>query len=1025
MPTASGLPPDGLDKLVQAVEDLVTAAIRRIAGALARVIRGSPNVGAVHPVDDAAMILPLWATATTVTLVPAVQSVWTASAVALSEEFTAAGVSNSPLGPDQAAAYLEGAANRLVGIGNIVWAQVRTQLAEGVNLGEGIPELAERVMEAAGVSEERATVIARTEVISASNAASFAQAQTLQDSTMSKVWMATPDARTRHTHVVADGQTQPLMSPFEVGGFPLMFPGDPAGPPQEVISCRCTQGYDFEVQDVPPDETTVAAFGDWDVIVADFDPDQLRDNLGRWSKMRLNRLGVYAYPGDIVPSSERIRGIEGEVRVAHVIDGVNGEHNIFIGSGTAAQMSGWQQTAGYDGRTAFLGPPDVLIAALNTALANVHTDHVDGPVRVMGDDLGDVDVETIDTPDGVRVKVTVADYDSQAEYEIEDPPETFEDEDGNPRPLTDEERAEWIAEQEAEAVKANEEFAPGFAVLTPEQVAQLVTALVLDVPPDTLTAAAQVHTGAMVALAPCVDDAYRLEVGAGEPAEQLHTTLVYLGDDADLTAEQRHTILGMCVDLASQHGPMQLDAFGVSIFNPTSDERDTAIVLPLGGEEGPDLAALHDAVTAGVQLHLGDAMPQQHEPFAAHLTLAYTDDLSMAEQWTDRNGPILFDHLRVAFGGDVFDIPLSTCGCGYDTALTAGVNNNPEFNRKHLRGPGGRFKALGERVADAVSSGEGLDGFDREQLRKAAKTHGIELKRGESEDSIKRKLVDKLGGKSGTKETGKEAAPKAPAKRAPRKVAKKAAPAAPPKAAGRAAEVARINDTPIVGEPRRLGGTSGITSLEEHEGGLLVRKDEQRFGSFAEHPDNYGRDPVESADSEELAALVGEAVGVRTPAVMRTSPTEILMEHIDGKSGADIVTWGKPPPDDLLNSDSGRLMGLLDVIVLNADRNEGNWIVDGNGDIAGIDHAESFNSPDAGPRTGSPFAAPFVDVARNDYGSNDMSPEDMATIRPRLEALRPQFDALGHGDWHTAMMKRFDQVAANATGTTSRLVTAA
>jgi hypothetical protein len=51
---------------------------------------------------------------------------------------------------------------------------------------------------------------------------------------------STDDSRTRETHRLADGQRVALGQPFIVGGFELAFPGDPDGPPQEVIQCRCT-----------------------------------------------------------------------------------------------------------------------------------------------------------------------------------------------------------------------------------------------------------------------------------------------------------------------------------------------------------------------------------------------------------------------------------------------------------------------------------------------------------------------------------------------------------------------------------------------------------------------------------------------------------------------------------------------------------------------------------------------------------------------------------------------------------------
>ena len=53
-------------------------------------------------------------------------------------------------------------------------------------------------------------------------------------------WLATSDSRTRPTHRAAEGQRVPVGQPFIVGGAELRFPGDPSGPPQEVIQCRCT-----------------------------------------------------------------------------------------------------------------------------------------------------------------------------------------------------------------------------------------------------------------------------------------------------------------------------------------------------------------------------------------------------------------------------------------------------------------------------------------------------------------------------------------------------------------------------------------------------------------------------------------------------------------------------------------------------------------------------------------------------------------------------------------------------------------
>lgn len=145
--------------------------------------------------------------------------------------------------------YLTEVHNRLVRVPDEVYDLVAGEVAAGANLGEGIPKIRDRVDDVLSTTKSerwpnRATVIARTETIGALNfgrtEAFLTIAEEDTDTDYERIWLSTDDRRTRETHDLADGQRVPLTSPFIVGGFPLAFPGDPTGPPQEVIQCRCT-----------------------------------------------------------------------------------------------------------------------------------------------------------------------------------------------------------------------------------------------------------------------------------------------------------------------------------------------------------------------------------------------------------------------------------------------------------------------------------------------------------------------------------------------------------------------------------------------------------------------------------------------------------------------------------------------------------------------------------------------------------------------------------------------------------------
>lgn len=135
------------------------------------------------------------------------------------------------------------------GITDTTRAAIYAAIQKGVVEGEGITELTANVNAIFDNADAvRAATIARTEAVGSLNQAAQVYASNLPDGTVgSHTWISHHDDRTRPTHRVADGQTVPTDSPFLVGGWPMLFPGDPAAPPGEVINCRCSQAF------LPPD----------------------------------------------------------------------------------------------------------------------------------------------------------------------------------------------------------------------------------------------------------------------------------------------------------------------------------------------------------------------------------------------------------------------------------------------------------------------------------------------------------------------------------------------------------------------------------------------------------------------------------------------------------------------------------------------------------------------------------------------------------------------------------------------------
>jgi len=145
--------------------------------------------------------------------------------------------------------YLNRAGNRMSNTPDEVYGLIVREVERGITEGRSLDRVqadVRTILTASGTPywRNRAMTVARTETIGAVNAGVFRSAQLdaerRGDVAPFKQWISTEDKRTRPTHTTADRQRTLLSEPFTVGGAKLMFPGDPRGPANEVINCRCT-----------------------------------------------------------------------------------------------------------------------------------------------------------------------------------------------------------------------------------------------------------------------------------------------------------------------------------------------------------------------------------------------------------------------------------------------------------------------------------------------------------------------------------------------------------------------------------------------------------------------------------------------------------------------------------------------------------------------------------------------------------------------------------------------------------------
>jgi hypothetical protein len=156
-----------------------------------------------------------------------------------------------------------------------------------------------------------------------------------------------------------------------------------------------------------------------------------------------------------------------------------------------------------------------------------------------------------------------------------------------------------------------------------------------------------------------------------------------------------------------------------------------------------------------------------------------------------------------------------------------------------------------------------------------------------------------------------------------------------------------IGRAQVVGRSELAGGQVAHTNketFEDTDGTHYELVSKSYAGGFA----------AQNAAREVVVAAIGQALGARVPVTVLdpgdSAGWSLYMEFMDGQTALKFATvddgflpLASGPDYSLLTpfqtSPSGRRLGLLDLLISNTDRHAGNWLIDEDGQVAGIDHS--------------------------------------------------------------------------------------
>jgi 2'-5' RNA ligase len=123
------------------------------------------------------------------------------------------------------------------------------------------------------------------------------------------------------------------------------------------------------------------------------------------------------------------------------------------------------------------------------------------------------------------------------------------------------------------------------------------------------------HEGAMLAVFAPPGVANRIAIPGGEPADDLHVTLFYFGDNADLGEYERKLILDLTAALTAEYPGLDVLLHGTEVFEENDERPLVARVW------SPTLETFRLRLATALDL-AGIRYSKEHE-YKPHLTLKY------------------------------------------------------------------------------------------------------------------------------------------------------------------------------------------------------------------------------------------------------------------------------------------------------------------------------------------------------------------------------------------------------------------